>query len=240
MEGVKFEVVLKSAISLPGVKIDRSEFLNIELKKYCSQETIRRAIDTSPSNAGIPRQTINTIAKGCIDYETNKVSAVSFVVGIPGGLTMIGTVPADLVQYFGHILRILQKLAYLYDWEDLFNQGDLDDETANLLTLFVGVMFGVNGATSVLTRVAERASEKAYKSLMAKALTKGTIYPIVKKIATKIGINMTREIFAKSVAKAVPILGGVASGSITYVTYKPMTKRLQKYLSGLNKIKNEN
>ena len=31
----------------------------------------------------------------------------------------MGTIPADLAQYFGHILRILQKLIYLYGWHDL-------------------------------------------------------------------------------------------------------------------------
>ena len=42
--------------------------------------------------------------------EFNKVSAISFVSGLPGGVAMFGTVPADLAQYSGHILRILQKV----------------------------------------------------------------------------------------------------------------------------------
>lgn len=240
MESVSYEVVLKNAVSLPGVKINRQEFLSKELKKYYPPETIQKAIETSPSNAGIPRQTINTIAKGCIAYETNKVSAISFAAGLPGGVALFGTVPADLVQYFGHILRILQKLVYLYDWEDLFNdETGIDDETTNLLTLFVGVMFGVNSAATVLNKIAQQASEKAYKSLMAKALTKGTIYPIVKKIAASIGVKMTKDMFAKGVSKVVPVIGGVASGGLTYVTYRPMAGRLQKYLSGLDMVKSE-
>lgn len=241
MEYISYEVVLKNAVTLPGVKINRQDFLGKELKKYFPPETIQKAIETSPSNAGIPHQTIDTIAKGCIVYETNKVSAISFATGIPGGFALFGTVPADLVQYFGHILRILQKLVYLYDWEDLFNDdAGMDDETTNLLTLFVGVMFGVNGATTVLTKIAQQASEKAYKTLMAKALTKGTIYPIVKKIASTIGVKMTKEVFAKSVSKIVPVLGGVASGGLTYVTYRPMASRLQKYLSEQDMVKSEN
>lgn len=235
MDNLSFEVVLKSAGSLPGVKIDREKFLNAELKKYCIPEVVEMAIQTSPNNAKIPSQLINTVAKNCIVYETNKVSAISFVSGLPGGIAMIGTVPADIAQYFGHILRILQKLAYLYDWEDLFDtETGMDDETESLLTIFVGIMFGVSGATGALTKIAQSAGDRTYKVLMTKALTKGTIYPIVKKISKALGIKMTKDIFAKQAAKVVPVLGGVASGGLTYATYRPMAFRLQKYLMKLN------
>lgn len=65
-------------------------------------------------------------------------------------------------------------------------------------------------------------------------------YPIVKKIASTIGVKMTKEVFAKSVSKIVPVLGGVASGGLTYVTYRPMASRLQKYLSEQDMVKSEN
>lgn len=236
MEELKFEVILKNSVDLPGIRINRDDFLKKELKKYCSSETIEIAVETSPSNAGISRELIDTIAKNCISYETNKVSAISFVTGVPGGVTMIGAIPADVAQYFGHVLRILQKLVYLYDWEDLFDsENGMDDETVNLLTLFVGVMFGVSSAAGVLTKVAEKAGEKTYKTIVSKTLTKGTLYPIIKKIASQIGVKMTKEVFARGVSKVVPLIGGVASGGLTYATYKPMANRLRKYLSNLNK-----
>ncbi|MDD3041300.1 MAG: hypothetical protein PHO71_25985, partial [Bacteroides sp.] len=66
-----------------------------------------------------------------------------------------------------------------------------------------------------------------------KALTKGTIYPIVKKIAQAIGVKMTKDIFAKGVSKVIPVIGGVASGGLTYVTFRPMAYKLKKHLSEL-------
>ena len=235
---VNFEVVLKEASSLPGIRIDRDDFLRKQLQKYCDDNVVQAAIETSPHNAGISLKLIEKIAKDCMTYETNKVSAISFATGIPGGLTMIGTVPADIVQYFGHVLRIVQKLAYLYGWESLFaSDGKMDDETANLMTLFIGVMFGVNGAAGVLTKVAEKASEKVYKTLVAKALTKGTVFPIVKKVAQILGIQMTKQIFARTVSKAVPIIGGAASGGLTYATYRPMASKLRKYFHQLEEAK---
>ena len=125
---------------------------------------------------------ISWIVKNCINYETNKVSSVSFAAGLPGGFALAGTIPADVTQYFGHVLRILQKIIYLYGWEELIgDDGSFDDETTNMLTLFVGVMSGLNGAAATITKLSLSAAQRASKSIASKALTKGTIYPIDRK-----------------------------------------------------------
>lgn len=229
-----FELALATASSLPIVHIDRKKFLFKELIKFCPKEQVDIAIQNNPAYAGIEISTIDKIANSCINYETNKVSSISFAAGIPGGFAMAGTIPADIAQYFAHILRILQKLIYLYGWEEILPEdGKIDDDTSNMITLFVGVMFGVNGAASTITKISASAAQKASKDIAAKALTKGTIYPIVKKIAQALGVKMTKDIFAKGVSKVIPIIGGIASGGLTYVTYKPMAYKLKKHLETL-------
>ena len=229
---IDFESLLKTAVGLPGVRIKREEFLTAALTPYFSDDVVRNAVLHNPAAAGISVEEINKIANRSIKLETRNVTAFSFAAGIPGGFAMIGTIPADLVQYFGHILRILQKLIYLYGWQELFqDNGTMDDETANLLTLFTGIMFGVTGAANAIKKVADSAASKVSKSLAQKALTKGAVYPVVKKVATALGIRMTKDIFAKSVSKVVPIIGGVASGGLTYATYRPMAVKLREHLS---------
>ena len=229
-----FEQVLATASSLPMVHIDRKKFLFKELIKFCPKEQVDIAIQNNPAYAGIDISIIDKIANSCINYETNKVSSISFAAGIPGGFAMAGTIPADITQYFAHILRILQKLIYLYGWEEILPEdGSIDDDTSNIITLFVGVMFGVNGAASTITKISASAAQKASKNIAAKALTKGTLYPIVKKIAQALGVKMTKDIFARGVSKAIPIIGGIASGGLTYITYKPMAYKLKKYLETL-------
>lgn len=230
----KFFMILKAAMNVPGVQIKRNKFLQKELSKYFSEDVVELAISKNPAYAGITTTEIEKIAKACIDYETNKVSGISAAAGIPGGLAMIGTVPADTAQYFAHIIRILQKLVYLYGWKELYNaEGDFDDETTNQLTLFIGVMFGVNAANAAITKLAQSVAIKVEKSLANKALTKTFIYPIVKKVAQILGVQMTKEIFAKGVSKVVPVLGGLISGGITYITFKPSARRLKKHLMSL-------
>lgn len=237
-KAISFDSLLTQTASLPLVRIDRENFLRAELKKYCDEEVIQVAIDYNPAFAGISNIIIDRIANSCIAFETGKVSVISTAAGIPGGYAMIATIPADITQYFAHVLRIMQKLVYLYGWEDLLlGKDEMDDETRTLLTMFVGVMFGVKGATDVIGKVSLKVAENVGKKLSQKALTKGIIYPIVKKVAKMIGIQMTKEIFAKGVSKVVPIIGGVVSGGVTFVSFYPMARKFKKYLSGLNPAK---
>ena len=232
MGKIEFETVLVEASKLPIVKVDRELFLRKELRDKYSKDIVELAIEYNPAYAGIKVSDINRIAKSCITAETTRVTALSAAAGLPGGFAMFGTIPADLAQYFGHILRILQELIYLYGWQDLkLDAEDMPEETKNILTLFVGIMFGVNGAVNAVNKIAGQVAKQVAKKLPQKALTKGVIYPIVKKVATMLGVQMTKEIFAKGVAKIVPVIGAAVSGTLTYATFKPMANKLQKYLA---------
>jgi hypothetical protein len=231
----RFSVVLLAAAKLPGVRIDREAYLRSALARHCSEDDIRRAIEESPAAAGIAVEILDKVANDSIRFETGKVSALSAAAGVPGILALPVTVPADVAQYFGHMVRIAQKLAYLYSWPDLFSDDgdDVDDATMGVLTLFFGVMFGTQSANAAVGKVAGMMSEQVAKKLPQKALTQGVIYPIVKKVAAHLGVKVTKESFAKSVSKAIPLVGAVVSGGLTLATYLPMAKRLKRHLSSL-------
>lgn len=234
-----FTQMLDAAAKLPGVRINRAAYLRTALKRHCTEEQIKRAIADSPAAAGIPLKVIAEIANTSIAYETSKVTGLSTLAGLPGGLAMIGTVPADLAQYMGHLLRIAQKLAYIYSWPDLFADADdeIDEATESMLILFVGVMFGVQIAQGGVAKVANMIAANVAKKLPQKALTKGVIYPIVKKVAGYLGVSMTKKLFTSGVAKAIPVVGAVLSGGLTLGTFLPMSKRLQKHLASLELTK---
>ncbi|MFC8617826.1 hypothetical protein ACFT9M_15625 [Micromonospora purpureochromogenes] len=229
----RFSAVLVSAASLPGVRISRAEYLKSALTQYCSEDQIRRAIEETPAAAGIPLEVLDKAADDSIHYEAAKASVLSAAAGIPGLLFLPATVPADLAQYFGHMLRIAQKLAYLYSWPDLFSadSDDLDDATKGMLILFVGVMFGTQSANAAVGKISGEISKQVVKKLPQKALTKGVIYPVVKKVASYLGVQMTKQTFAQTVSKAIPLVGAVVSGGLTLATFLPMAKRLKEHLS---------
>ncbi|MFG2722074.1 hypothetical protein ACGFW5_27870 [Streptomyces sp. NPDC048416] len=228
----RFSAVLLAAAKLPGVRINRETYLRSALARHCSEDDIRRAIEETPAAAGIPVAVLDKVATDSIRFETGKVSALSAAAGIPGVLALPATVPADVAQYFGHMVRIAQKLAYLYSWPDLFSD-DGDDATMGVLTLFFGVMFGTQSANAAVGKVAGMMAEQVAKKLPQKALTQGVIYPVVKKVAAYLGVQMTKQSFAKAVSKAIPLVGAVVSGGLTLATFLPMAKRLKKHLAGL-------
>lgn len=237
--GSKFTQVLDAAANLPGIRINRAAYLRAALKRHCTEEQIERAVAESPAAAGISIKVITAAANDSIVYETAKATTLSAAAGIPGGFAMFGTVPADLVQYFGHVLRMAQKLAYIYSWPDLFaDDGDgLDDATEGILTLFVGVMFGVQLAQTGVMKVSTVIAGQVLKKLPQKALTQGAIYPVVKRVAAYLGVSMTKQLFAGGIAKIIPVVGAVFSGGLTLATFLPMSKRLQRHLASLELTK---
>ncbi|MGW0775663.1 hypothetical protein ACWD01_18885 [Streptomyces sp. NPDC002835] len=231
----RFFAVLVGAAKLPGVRIQREAYLRTALARHCTEDEIRRAIEETPAAAGITVDVLEKAANDSIRYETAKVSALSAAAGVPGIIALPATVPADTAQYFGHMLRIAQKLAYLYSWPDLFSDesDDVDDATKGVLTLFFGVMFGTQSANAAVGKVAGMMAEQVAKKLPQKALTHGVIYPIVKKVAGYLGVRMTTQSFATTVSKAIPLVGAVVSGGLTLATYLPMAKRLKRHLASL-------
>ena len=227
---------LKKLVRLQGVRISREDFLRQELRKlHLNDAEIECAIASNPLSAGVSRKLLDKLANDAISFETKKSTALSFAAGIPGGLAMLGTVPADLTQYYVHSLRIMQKLAYLYGWKEFLTElDDIDDETIAQMGLFFGVMLGVAGAAESLRDFARVIVAPAIEKRIArKALMKTTWYPVVKKSLKVIGVSVTKQSMAKTMSKIVPLIGGVISGGMTFVALQTQATRLKQHLRQL-------
>jgi len=222
-----FESFFRFACGLPYCKIDREAFLTNELKNRVDPAQLADALANGTVAAKIPIHILVDIAGGSIAYETRRVSLLSTLAGIPGGLVMIGTVSADFVQFYVHVFRIAQKLAYIYGAKDL----NLSDGTQGVLMLYLGVMLGVDAASAALVKFAAAHAVKIGAKVAAKPLTKYAIYNIAKKILAWIGVKLTKDAVGKAVAKAIPLAGGLLSGGLTVATYLPMANALQNELS---------
>ncbi len=75
---------------------------------------------------------------------------------------------------------------YLYGFPEIDeeeNQGQtFDFETLNILIIFLGVIYGVAGANTALKAMAKGLAKGISNKIMSTALTKGTLYPIIKSI----------------------------------------------------------
>ncbi len=229
---VDTEDIIILGLRIPGVHIDREEFLRKQFMKNYANDVIQDAVKFNPAHAGITVEEIDNIADQVIQYERNCVSGISLALGAPGGVAMVATLPADIAQYYGYMLRAIQKLLYLYGFPEINveNGVNIDDETMNLITLCLGVMYGVEGSVASIKILSNALGKGVEKKLLQKALTKGTFYPIVKKISRWFSVCMTKQVFAGFFRKAIPVVGGVIGGGITYLSFKPCCDNLKKSL----------
>lgn len=220
---------MKGALSMPGVNVDRDVFLITTLRQY--GVSAAELIEGRPSDY-LSQEVLERVAKSVVNNHTTKVTAISTAAGIPGGFAMLGTVPADMAQFFWHYLVMAQKLAYIYGWPDFRDEkNNLTEEAQNIITLFVGVGFGVEGAQTAIREVAQLAAAHWSKKISRMALTRTFWYPVVKRVAGWLGIKLTRDSVGKAAGKFIPILGGIISGALTLATFKPMATKLRKELA---------
>lgn len=229
---VDTEDIIILGLRMPGVHIDREDFLRKQFMKNYSNDVIQDAVKFNPAHAGITVEEIDNIADQVIQYERNCVSGISLALGVPGGVAMVATLPTDIAQYYGYMLRAIQKLLYLYGFPEINveNGVNIDDETMNLITLCLGVMYGVEGSVASIKVLSNALGKGVEKKLLQKALTKGTFYSIVKKISRWFSVCMTKQVFAGFFRKAIPVVGGVVGGGITYLSFKPCCDNLKKSL----------
>ncbi|MDL2303758.1 TerB family tellurite resistance protein [Bacteroides sp. OttesenSCG-928-D19] len=224
---ISWDNVMNTALSMPGIKVNRMNYLFEAFSRYGNTTSLdnKRPVDV------FGHDIVEKIANDAIKNHLLKVTAISAVAGMPGGFAMGVTIPADIAQYYWHVLVLAQKLGYIYGWPDLLNEkGEIDEGTKNILTIFVGVMLGAQAANKVIGEISKQFATQIAKRLPQKALTKTFYYPVIKQIAKWIGIKLTKDSFAKGVSKTIPLLGGIVSGTITAVSFNPMANKLQKEL----------
>ena len=230
---VALEKVITTAVQIPGVKVNRNAFLAEMFSK--EDVPIEEILEQGPIKANIPRERLQILSSKLIFKRTSESSIASFVAGIPGGLAMAATIPADVLQFFGMALRLAQEISYLYGAEDLWNDGKVDTETLrNQLIVYIGTMFGVSGAVSGVRILSVQLAKTAAKKLPQKALTKTFWYPIIKRIGTALSIKVTKTSLTRGVTKIIPIVGGIISGALNFASMMPMANRLQKALDDAN------
>lgn len=218
--------VVSAAIKLPGVKVDRNAFLRDQFKEV-PLDDLKIILENGPVQAGYSQADLKRMASRIVKSRSAVSSSASFLAGLPGGIAMAATIPADILQFYAVALRMAQELAYLYGEEDMWCDGTVDAEKVqNQLILYCGVMLGAVGAAEAVRIMSSALAKQALKKLPQMALTKTFYYPVVKSVLKFFGVSVTKSTFAKGISKAIPIVGGVVSGGITLASMLPMGNRL--------------
>jgi len=223
-----FDEVVAQAIRLPGTSVNRADYITEALGHKYAPLIVHAAVETTPKKAGLTDRQIEKIAKKSMGRDGRRTTALSFAAGIPGGVAGAVTIPADLVQFYGYLIRAIQKLTYLYGWRDLIrieaNKPDL--AASNGLIIMLGVMAGIDMANDALARLARLRMAGASDQALRTALAEHALSDQVNKISEELTMRMAKRLGGQVAGKAIPIVGGIVSGVITGSGFDEMAKRL--------------
>lgn len=221
---------ISAASQLPLVRVDREEFLK---KQFKDSPYLDNILANGPQSV-YTVESLQKKADKIISEMTTQTSLASFITGLPGNpAAAVPLAAADVTQFFGFALNMAQQLAYLYGQDDLFEKGqnELSEDAKLRLVVYLGAMFGVARVNVLIPKVTQNVGQHMVKQVGRQALKKTVWYPILKKIGSVIGIRVTRETVQKGILKAVPVVGGVISGGLTFASFKPMGQNLARTLS---------
>lgn len=210
---------------LPVVRVERETFLR---KEFAGSPHLEQILANGPQSVHSV-EALQKKAKAVIRESTLKASGVAFASGIPANpALMLPAGAADLASYFAFALNLAQKIAFIFGEDEIFDGGsDQLTESAKVRIIgYLGVMMGASGAAALVGQVSKKAGADLGKKVASKALTKTAWYPILKKVGAAVGQEITKKTVQKTITKAVPVVGGLVSGGITFVTFRPMGYRL--------------
>ena len=224
---------------MPGVKVDRVGFLRQKLRPYCNQARLQMLGSVRPYTL-VSDSVVDKLALHSVNHHAALATAASTIAGLPGGLAMAATLPADITQYYYHMFVLSQKLAYLYGFPDMCDDdGELSDVACDMLTIFMGVMMGAPVADKGIAELSKAVAENAVTRLPRVALTKTALFPVASQVAKMIGMRLSKDSFAKGIGRFVPIAGGLFSGGLTLFTFRPGANRLRKRLKAQRHLFND-
>lgn len=207
---------------IPGYKINPFEIWNnIE---EISGEIIKHPRDTYKIDDFI----LDIVADDFIASERNRLTSTGVILGVPGGLISVGSSAVDIEEYVRTLFRISQALGYIYGilpnpLIDDFNFKHGNFIVAEILKI-MALGIGMGGVSVAFVEGAKKLAEKEAKDIMRKRISDKLITKLAKEIAKHLGMKLTKSTISKSVLKFIPILGGLASGFMTYLSIERLGK----------------
>jgi len=221
---------LMNASKLPGYRIHPSE-------TYRSFKALGLKIPEHPREIfKLNHEDLHRVAFESLRKNKRKLGAIGFATGLPGGpvgLT-VGTV-VDIEEYVRMLFRLTQQLGHVYGLIPCPYSDDIDSDVDDyfesvqekiLLGMLVGL--GAGSSTLLVTKVAANIAQKQAKNIIRKTLAQQPMIALTKQIGKVLVGKVTKQGIAKCVGRAIPVIGGVINGAVSYGTVKVFGERLIK------------
>lgn len=213
---------METLMTLPGVRVDRSRFLREQYREF-PEGVVDELIAKGPFALGLTKKQIRKKAMRLLNNRTFQSAAASFVTGLPGGFVLGLAIPADILQFYGFMMRLAQEIAYLYGEADLVSEQKVNTEQ---ILLYIGTMLSATKESTSAKLLMQMTVNQLGGKFPHRTLGKRLYQPVARKVSEYLGMKMTKKVFVKQMVKVVPVVGGILAGGITLAALKTMGKRL--------------
>lgn len=231
-----WDEMLTLSLKIYGTKIDRQEWLVRRLRPFVDFSAIERLYQETPSEI-VSEKLVDYLAKEEIRRHTRMATTTSATAGLLGGITLWVGVPSDVIQYYAHLVALVQKMAYLYGWQDMMPHGEVTSETRAKITLMIGGAMEIPNANRALHQIASTSRPHTARELLCTQDPEAPTSKVLKEIATMLSIQISKSIASGVIAKSIPILGAITSGAVSFYTFKPLGTRLRQTLRDIERDK---
>lgn len=228
-----FEDFFAFLLKVPGIKVNRQTFIAYLFSKdYPDIE--EKFLSKGPKKLGFSKEEISTYGDKIINKQSIFTTTTAFLAGLPGGLAMVGTIPADIIQFCANLIICIQKLLYVYGWKD-FSQDNI--LLKKIFVVSFAVMLEFDNAEETLKKLNKRINSRFYifkskSKFLSKINFTSSLFisksynQLVKKLVSQ----LTKKQLAKLGAKAIPLIGGIVNSQFVYRDFNRMTHILKSSL----------
>lgn len=226
--------LILNAVDNPATRVDREQFLReimFAYKPNMTQIEQQNFLNNPVRAIGINE--INYIADKIIKNSVWKTTGLSFLAGLPGGVLGIAAAAPDIAQNLCYYIILSQKLAYIYGvnfYETNISSSEYRNSSA---LLCLGFMFDVDNVDALIQKILDSAWKNSGKEIV-EYLMKTAGYVLARKILTNLGERLAQKGASNILGKAVPIMGGLLSGSMTFASFKKSASDMQQKLIKYN------
>lgn len=230
--------MIEKATKLPMVKVNREEYL-VDLFKPRNEVDKRELLEKGPHKL-YDMDVLKKAAYQEVAALTRRTTLISAGTGLGSNPALaVGLGSVDVLQYYGNLINMLQKISYIFGQGDFFSlDNKISDENKEKIMLYLGVMFGVSVTGGAFAKLSRPIGISLGKRITKAALTKTNWYPALQKaLLLVLSKRISKDTVGRTVTKGVPILGSVVSGAMTYATFKPMGRKLvDKFVESADEI----
>lgn len=210
-----------------SIRVNREAWLIETLTPFCSPEKLEHIAFARPEQI-VSSTILDKLAKDVVAQHALKASLLSSGTSLLGRASIWLSAPTDVTIYFGNLLAMTQKLAFLYGWDDFFVNGKTTEETYARIMLILGYAFGAVECKEALLETACDALPSVSSEMKGFCITWSN--PVVKKAVLAKGLEFSKALLAGALVKRSPLMGCVVAGCWSYYSFKHYAERIRMIL----------